>query len=184
MTRIVTFTDCETTGLLDKDHRIIELTCGMFDLDTEAEVKMATYRIDPLRRIDPRAQKVHGITNDDVAGKPTFDVIAPKLVTAFNASTLIVAHNGLTFDKPFYEMECARVGQRLPARQWFDTCEEGRGATPYGTIPSLKLLCQCLDVEYDDTQAHGAEYDTRILAQCFFEGRRIGMFPSFERLAA
>lgn len=175
MSRLICFTDLETTGLLDPDHRIIEAAVGLYDWVTEARIGVSTWRIDPLRKIDPKAVKTHGITNDDLAGKPTFDVVAPAIATELNRGSVIIAHNA-PFDHGFYKQEFHRVGHVMPAPLWYDTCEEGRWSTPYGTIPTLKKLCQCLDVPYDDEKSHGAEYDIEVLAQAFFEGRRLGWF--------
>jgi DNA polymerase-3 subunit epsilon len=172
----ILFCDLETTGFLEPEHRIVELTVIKHDAVTEVELSCVTIRIDPQRSIPAKAQKVHGISAADVAGKPIWEAIAPALVKELRGASLGVAHNGDYFDWPFIEMELKRIGLVMPAIKTFDTCKMGRGATPYGKIPSLRELAACLGFEYDESKAHGSEWDTRTLAKCFFEGRRIGFF--------
>jgi DNA polymerase III subunit epsilon len=174
--RIITFGDLETTGVNLPEERIIETCLIQFDLDTEKELKAWLWRSNPLCKIQAKAQKVHGITLADLANEPTFDVIAPAIRGVIEPSFAFVAHNLDEFDGPFLERELARVGQRITMPRGFDTMKMARWATANGKNPRLGELATCLDVPYDPTQAHGAEYDVRVMAQCFFEARRIGWF--------
>lgn len=174
--RIVTFGDIETTGVNEPDERIIETCLIQFDLDTEAEIKAWVWRHNPMCKIQAKAQKVHGISLADLATEPTFDVHAPLIRGVIEPSFLFVAHNGDDFDFPFLQRECTRVGHRISMCRTFDTMRNGRWACANGKNPRLGELATCLDVPYDPSKAHGAEYDVRIMAQCFFEGRRLGAF--------
>lgn len=179
MTRqLINFCDLETTGLNEPDHRIVEACCRLYDSATEKLVQGFTWRINPLRKIEATAQKVHGIRLDDLANEPTFDIVAPQIRGTIEQPEVIalVAHNGDHFDFPFLERELRRVGQatRFPSR--FDTMTKARWATANGKNPRLGELATCLDVEYDPSKAHAAEYDVDIMARCFFEGRRLGYF--------
>lgn len=175
MTR-VTFYDTETTGKNEPEHRFVELTCMDFDLSTGQHIDTWTRRCNPMRRIDPGAQKVHGITAADVENEPTFDLLAPELIQRFRETDLVVAHNGDFFDFPFTIRELIRVGHPFTFRRTYDTMVNARWATGNGKIPTLGELCRCLDVDYDPEKAHSAEYDVSVMAACFFEGRRIGKF--------
>lgn len=176
--RLVNFMDIETTGLNEPEHRIIETCCQLYDLDTEQLVRGYVWRCNPLRKIDAKAQKTHGIRLDELESEPTFDVIAPQIrgVIEPNDVVLIVAHNGDHFDFPFVKRELQRVGQATRFPQTFDTMTNARWATAFGKNPRLGELCLCLDIPYDPALAHSAEYDVERMALCFFAGRRLGWF--------
>jgi DNA polymerase III subunit epsilon len=176
MTRIVTFADIETTGGNEVNERIVETCLIQFDLDTGQEIKPWVWRHNPMCKINAKAQKVHGIKLDDLAAEPTFDVHAPLIRGVIEPSALLVAHNGDDFDFDFLQRECTRVGHRIQMPKTFDTMKQARWATANGKNPRLGELATCLDVPYDPSQAHGAEYDVRVMAACFFEARRIGWF--------
>jgi DNA polymerase-3 subunit epsilon len=174
--QIITFGDIETTGVNLPEERIIETCLIQFDLATEAEIKAWTWRHNPMCKIQAKAQKVHGIKLEDLAHEPTFDVHAPLIRGVIEPSVAFVAHNGDDFDVPFLQRECTRVGHRITFPRTFDTMKQARWATANGKNPRLGELAACLDVPYDPSKAHGAEYDVRVMAQCFFEARRIGWF--------
>lgn len=174
--RLVNFTDIETTGLNEPDERIIEACCSLYDLDTEEHIETQTWRCNPMRKIAPKAQKVHGISLDMVANEPTWDVTAPAVADKIRDAALIVAHNGDHFDFPFIDRELKRAGIFIPFPPTFDTMVEARWATHNGKLPRLGELAVTLDIPYDPAAAHSADYDVGIMAKCFFEGRRLGFY--------
>lgn len=174
--RIINFIDIETTGVNEPDERIIEY-CGMwFDLDTEAHIKTLTMRFNPMRKINAKAQKAHGISLADLEHEPLWDATAHLVAENINEAHHNVAHNGDEFDFPFIEREGQRVNVPIFIRGRFDTMTNARWATPYGKNPRLGELATCLDIPYDPAKAHGAEYDVSVMAQSFFAGRRLGWF--------
>lgn len=178
VTRTVNFLDLETTGLNDAEERIVEACCSLYDIDTEAHIQTFTWRINPLRKIGAKAQKVHGISLDMVASEPTWDLIAPHVAGTIQPAVMAVAHNGDDFDFDFLRREFARVGQPCVWPRTFDTMKEARWATHNGKLPKLLELAASLDIPFDPTKAHAAEYDVSIMARCFFEARRIGWFTA------
>lgn len=176
VTRLINFLDLETTGLNEPEERIVEACCMLYDFDTEEHKKTFTWRVNPLRKIGAKAQKVHGISLDMVANEPTWDLVAPHVAGAIQPAIMAVAHNGDDFDFPFLQREFARVRQGCVFPRTFDTMKLGRFATFNGKMPKLGELAACLDVPYDPSQAHAAEYDVSVMAKCFFEARRIGWF--------
>lgn len=176
--RIVNFTDIEATGLNLPEHRIIETCVMLYDLDTEEHLKTFVWRCNPLRAIEAQAQKVHGIKLLDLANEPTFDIVAPAIRGTIEGQgiELIVAHNGDDYDFDFLNRELTRVGQRTKFPATFDTMKKARWATGNGKIPRLGELARSLDVPYDPSKAHAAEYDVSVMAACFFEGRRLKWF--------
>jgi DNA polymerase-3 subunit epsilon len=184
---IVTGLDLETTGLdFANGHRIVEVAMLIYDLDTGEFKYPVVQRINPQRPIDAKATERHGITFDQVASCPTFDVIAPKVATLLRHSHVIVTFNGEDFDIPFINTELAREGVEVPPlKAHVDVFKQGRWATFMGKNPNLGELCFACGVAYDKAQAHSAEYDVRVMMQCFFHGFRKGFFslPAVEPAA-
>lgn len=176
---IIAGLDTETTGKLSPEHRVIELCVQQWEYEPGYVPTLKdnrTWRIHPDRSIEPGAYKVHGISLDDLAGKPTFDKVAPEILDHMSKVDLFVAHNGDDFDKPMLTMELERFGLALPSRPWLDTMQSGRWATALGKVPNLKELCWASDVEYDPSKAHAADYDVTVMMKCFFFGLKCGRF--------
>ena len=99
--------DTETTGLeVNQGHRIIEIGC------VELVNRRITGRhyhqyIQPERDIDAGALEVHGITQEFLAGKPTFSEIAPEFVEFVRGAELVI-HNA-PFDVGFIDAELDRL---------------------------------------------------------------------------
>lgn len=176
MSRIIVFGDIETTGVNEPEERIIETCLMQFDLDTERHIKTWLWRCNPMRKINAKAQKIHGISLADLANEPTWDVVAPAIRGVIEPAYGFIAHNGDEFDVPFIDREMRRVGQHISWPKTFDTMKQARWATHNGKNPKLGELATCLDVEYDPSKAHAATYDVLVMAQSFFEGRRLGFF--------
>ena len=86
--------DTETTGLSPKDgHRIIEIACVEVEEDMPTGRHFHVY-IDPERAIDAEAERVHGISNAFLTGKPKFaDVEIVDAFLDFVGEATLVAHN-------------------------------------------------------------------------------------------
>lgn len=174
--RIAAGLDTETTGLeQEKGHRIIEVAVVLRDLDTGARLGKFVQRINPKRPIDPDAEKVHHIKFEDLVACPTWEEIGPKLSALLGKCHYHIIHNA-EFDAPFVLRELQRIGAPLPQLRIIDTMQQGRWATPDGTIPNLKALCFACDVPYDTEAAHAAEYDVDVMLDCFFKQFPRGFF--------
>lgn len=168
--------DTETTGLKQEaGHRIIEIAFLTYDLDTRQCIDSWVQRIDPQRAIDPGAQEVHGIAYTDLSGMPVWDDVAPEIARRMGEADLLVAHN-MGFDGPFIAAELMRVGQAIPDVCSLCTMEGARWACPDGKLPKLGELCFALNVPYDPSKAHGAEYDVSVMMDCFFRGLERGFY--------
>lgn len=174
---IVAGLDIETTGLdQEKGHRIIEIALVIFRLEDQLEIGKFVTRVNPQRSIDAKAQEVHGIAIEDLIACPIWTVVGPKVAALMSNCDLFVAHNGKWFDLPFIAGELIRIGQRVPDGQVIDTCADARWATPNGKMPNLAELCFACGVVYDTKLAHGAEYDVRVMMECFFKAQARGLF--------
>jgi DNA polymerase-3 subunit epsilon len=178
---LIAGSDTETTGLLNPfgraaDHRIIEVYVGLWDLGSRTLVDEYMQRIHPMRSIDPKAQAVHKISLADLEGKPTWEKVAHPFRAFIERGDLIVGHNWDGFDKPFCDDELERVSLPRLTKPTFDTMLAGRWATPMGTIPNLGALCWACGIPYDAEKAHAADYDVKVMMECFFKGLDWGWF--------
>jgi len=166
--------DIETTGLLDPDHRIIEL----YFQGRKNGVKIFEWetRINPKRSITAEAQRVHGIDFTDLVGKPTFEDVAKTVHAIISKFDVMIAHNGIGFDWPFIEMELKRCGLVIPDKPVVDTMIEGVWATPDGKKPSLAELCFATGIDYDPSKAHAASYDVEVMLDAYDIGRKLNFF--------
>jgi len=174
MTRSVLF-DTETTGLdpLTGD-RVIEVAALELwnDLPTGKQFHAL---IHPDRDIPEDATRVHGITLDQLLGKPRFAEVAEEMLAFFGAGKL-VAHNA-PFDFGFIDSELSRL--RLPplARErMVDTLALAKARFP-GMPNSLDALCRRFGIDLSERTSHNALLDCRLLAEVYVEltgGRQRG----------
>ena len=159
--------DTETTGLDKSDDRVIEI--GAVELVN----RFATGRtfhvyINPQGRvIHPDAQRVHGISAKDLAGKPDFAAIADEFCEFIEGAKL-VAHNA-SFDMDFINAEFARLS--LPPvtnDRVIDTLQLARRKHPMGPN-SLDALCKRYGIDNSHRTLHGALLDAELLAEVYLE---------------
>jgi DNA polymerase-3 subunit epsilon len=158
--------DTETTGLEPGEgHRIIEIGC----VEIAARRRGATRRwfLNPERAIDEAAIAVHGITREQLAGKPRFAEIADELIEHLRGAELVI-HNA-PFDVGFLDAELARAGRperigRLCAV--LDTLQLARELHP-GQRNGLDALCKRYSIDDSHREFHGALLDAEILADVY-----------------
>ena len=97
--------DLETTGLDPDTARIVELAA----VDEEDDPTAPAYhrRFHPGGPIPEAASRVHGITDDDVAGAPRFGEEAGAVQRLFRGRTLC-GYNLRSFDTPLLDAELRR----------------------------------------------------------------------------
>lgn len=100
--------DVETTGL---DGRVCEIAA----IDTSGRVLLDTL-VDPQITIEPDAVAVHGITDQDVVGAPTWDQLAPVVEKLLDRRT-VIAYNA-PFDRARVRVEQDLLGRPTPGRWW------------------------------------------------------------------
>jgi DNA polymerase-3 subunit epsilon len=129
--------DLETTGLSPaRGHRICEIALLRFRKGVVAESLVSL--VDPLRPISPGASAVNGITDDMVAGAPTFASLFPSLL-AFVGGETLVFHNA-PFDLSFLRTEAALAGGAWPGNPVLDTLSLARRSRRFRRH-SLSHLC-------------------------------------------
>lgn len=160
--------DTETTGLDPKEgHRIIEIGCVEVRNRRLTGNNLHIY-INPERDVDEGALAIHGIDNDFLADKPTFDKIVDEFLAFVDGGELVI-HNA-PFDVGFINHELGRLGSqygRIESRCGvLDTLKMAREKHP-GQKNSLDALCRRYDVENAHRELHGALLDSEILADVY-----------------
>ncbi|HLB56213.1 MAG TPA: DNA polymerase III subunit epsilon [Coxiellaceae bacterium] len=160
--------DTETTGLSpDQGHRLIEIGCIEM-VNRRITNNRFHHYVNPKREIDAGAAKIHGITEEFLKDKPTFEKIAEDLFLFINGAELII-HNA-PFDLSFINMEFARIDKsRVPITQFctvIDTLVMARREYP-GQQNNLDALCKRLGVNNKHRDLHGALIDAAILADVY-----------------
>jgi DNA polymerase-3 subunit epsilon len=173
---IVNIFDCETTGKLGPEARIIELSMRLCDYETQREVENLLLRFNPERNIEAKAVTIHHITNEDVKKEKPFKEHLKQVEAVLKKTDVLIAHNLIGFDLPMLQIEFERHGVTLPEFKTFDTMVEGTFCTELGKSPSLSELCFALGIVWDSDSAHSGDYDTKVLRDAFFNGVRFGWF--------
>ena len=159
--------DTETTGLsAAAGHRIIEIAAIEVDNRTVTTNVFQAY-VNPQRAVDQGAFEVHGLSDEFLEDKPTFDLVVEDLLAFVNGSN-VVMHNA-SFDIGFLNMELAKLGMGV----FGDYCEEvidsltmARRLHP-GRRNSLDALCERYAIDRSSRTLHGALIDTQLLAEVY-----------------
>jgi DNA polymerase III subunit epsilon len=159
--------DTETTGLDPKlGHRIIEVAAVEM-VDRRPTGRTLQIYIDPDREIDAAASEVHGMTWQDLKGKPKFADAAPRFVDFARGATWII-HNA-PFDVGFLDTEFGNAGLPVCADLYgglIDTLALAREAFP-GKRNNLDALCERFGVSNAHRTLHGALLDAQLLAEVY-----------------
>jgi DNA polymerase III epsilon subunit-like protein len=105
--RPLAFIDLETTGLSTLSDRIVEI--GVLKIMPDGHKHQFYAKLNPERPISKAAVRVHGITNKEVENRPTFKIIAPRLLHLL-ADCDLGGFNVVKFDLPVLQEEFRRVG--------------------------------------------------------------------------
>lgn len=159
--------DTETTGLENKNDRVIEIG-GIELINHFPTGETIHFYINPgERKVHPDALAVHGITDEFLTDKPPFAEVAPKIVEFFEGAKWI-AHNA-TFDMGFINAEFARIGlPPVPGDQVVDTLAMARRKHPMGPN-TLDALCRRYGIDNSHRTKHGALLDSELLAEVYIE---------------
>jgi DNA polymerase-3 subunit epsilon len=160
--------DTETTGLSpSQGHRIIEIGC------VEIVNRRLTGRefhrlLNPERDIDEGAERVHGLSREDLAGQPLFAEVVEELLDFIRGGELVM-HNA-EFDVGFLEHELTLMQHPQPQvsthAMVLDTLALARQMHP-GQRNSLDALCKRYSVDASKRDVHGALIDAELLARVY-----------------
>ncbi len=153
--RPLVFFDLETTGTNILRDRIVEISAvKVFPDGREPEEK--TRRLNPEMPIPAASTAVHHITDEMVAGEPTFRQVA-KSLHAFFEDCDIAGFNSNKFDVPLLVEEFARCGINfeVSGRKFIDVQNIFHKMEQRTLVAAYKFYCG-----KDLTQAHSANADT------------------------
>jgi DNA polymerase-3 subunit epsilon len=104
--RPIVFFDLETTGTERMLDRIVEIAAVA--VPPEGPPRIFDRRVNPGVKIPREATAIHGITDDDVKGAPSFRDLAPELL-AFLGEADLAGYNIRGFDVPILLKEFERA---------------------------------------------------------------------------
>lgn len=169
--------DTETTGLFPKDgDRVIEI--GAIEMVNRFPTgnTFHEYLHPGNREINPEAQKIHGISIEQLKDKPSFADILP-MFHEFFGDGILIAHNA-SFDIGFFNAELKRVNQPpIAVDRVIDTLAIAKRKFP-GARNSLDALCDRFGISNAHRTLHGALLDSELLADVYIEltgGRQVGL---------
>ena len=159
--------DTETTGLYpEQGHKIIEIA-AVEVVNRRPTGRTLHFRIDPERDIDAAATEVHGMTWEDLKGRPKFRDVAPEFLDFARDAEWII-HNA-PFDVAFLDYEFGLAGLPSCAQtcgKVIDTLALAREQFP-GKRNSLDALCERFGVDNAHRTLHGALLDAQLLAEVY-----------------
>ncbi len=164
--------DTETTGMNKlgihyEGHKIIEIGA------VEVVNRRLTGRhfhvyLKPDRLIDPEAYNIHGISDEFLADKPTFEQVADEFLEFIRGGELVI-HNA-PFDIGFMDYEFGKLNRGIGKTDTFckvtDSLLMARKLFP-GKRNSLDALCDRYLIDNTKRTLHGALLDSEILAEVY-----------------
>ncbi|MDG2354302.1 MAG: DNA polymerase III subunit epsilon [Gammaproteobacteria bacterium] len=159
--------DTETTGIEPSEgHRIIEIGCTeIIDREITENNEYQQY-IQPDRLVGD-SERIHGIKDSFLKGKPKFEEIAEEFLEYVEGATLVI-HNA-PFDLGFlnHELKLMGLDQRIEDNcAIIDSLEVSKQQRP-GTMHNLDALCRRFEIDSSARTVHGALLDAQILAQVY-----------------
>jgi len=166
------FLDTETTGLsAEQGDRVVEIGCIEM-VNRRLSGRTLHHYLNPGRSSHPDALKVHGLTDEFLADKPTFAQVADELAEFIGGAELVI-HNA-DFDTGFLDAEFERIGRPRVAEVVggvTDSLALARELFP-GKGNSLDALCKRLEVDNSAREYHGALLDAGLLAEVYLRMTR------------
>jgi len=155
LTKPICFFDLETTGINISKDRIVEISILKIHPDGNEDTK--TWLVNPEMLIPAEVIAIHGISDADVADKPTFKELSKEIYSMIKDSDL-GGFNSNRFDIPLLAEELLRAdidfdmknSQSVDVQTIFHKMEQRTLSAAY------KFYC---DKNLDD--AHSAEADTK-----------------------
>ncbi len=164
--------DIETTGLNNNsnkfylNHKIIEI-CAIEIKKRKITNNIFHKYLNPCRKIDYNAYKIHKIKDSFLKNKPKFNNISTKLIKFIKNSDLII-HNS-KFDIKFIEYEFKLINKKIKIKKIcniIDTLKISRKMFP-GKKNDLNSLCKRYKIDISNRKYHSAIIDTKLLAKLY-----------------
>ena len=159
------FLDTETTGLsIQEDHRIVEIAC-IETKDLIPTKKTFHKLINPERKVEEDALKIHGHTDEILKEKEKFKDIVNEFLQFIEGKKLII-HNA-SFDISFLNHELKKINKKtLNIKDVIDSLEIARAKYP-GASNSLDNLCKRFNIDLSKRVKHNALLDCELLREVY-----------------
>ena len=167
--------DLETTGLT-VGNRIIEIGCVEI-IDRNLTGRQYQSYVNPECEIEEGAQRVHGITAEQLVGKPKFPEILDEVLEFVKDAEVLIHNAGFDLGFLNHELELARRTDKFEncCLKVTDTLMLAREKSSGGS--SLDQLCDFYQVDRRQREWHGALLDAQLLAQVYLRmtGGQMGL---------
>ena len=159
------FLDTETTGLsFSAGHKIVEIAC----IETKDYIptnKVFHKLINPKRDVPDEAFRIHGLSEEFLKDKETFDQIADEFLNFIKGKKIII-HNA-SFDLGFLNGELGNIKKDLINKSnVIDSLEVARNKFP-GNPNSLDALCKKFNIDLSRRTKHNALLDCELLREAY-----------------
>jgi len=146
--------DLETTGVNVGEDRIVQFAAKRITPDGTERSSMSLL-IDPGVPIPKEASEIHGISNDDVRGKPRFSDVVDD-IDSMMASADLAGYNFMSFDLPMLQAEFDRANRQfiMEGRRFIDGLELFYKYEKRNLEAALRFYC-----DEDHDEAHDAMAD-------------------------
>ena len=155
--------DVETTGLDCIENHVVQV--GIIKVADDQVIDLLNTFVNPGCHIPSRATEIHGITDNDVKGAPTYKQIADRMVSLLDGST-VVGHN-VTFDLNFIQQILVERSnpKHILNMEYVDTWDfANRLRLP---VQDYKLQTLLAFYGIDPGEAHTAYDDARATLELF-----------------
>ncbi len=160
--------DTETTGLDPfTGDRLVEI--GAVELINHVRTGKEYHQyINPLRSMSEEVIRVHGLTEEFLSDKPTFDEIIDDFLAFIGPDSKLVAHNA-SFDMKFLNYQLKELGKpEIGEERVVDSLLIARKKFP-GARVNLDELCRRFNIDNSHRTVHGALLDAQLLADVYLE---------------
>ena len=171
--------DVETSGFNDKTDALLEICAIILSMDEKGSFFPKTtlhYHVKPFKgaNIEPSAIKFNGIDienpfrlaiSEERALKEIFEQINNALKAEDCSRSILVGHNAF-FDLGFVKAATERARLKSPFHQ-FSTIDTVSLSAMYCGETVLAKAVSKVGIEWDNTEAHSALYDTQKTSELF-----------------
>jgi ribonuclease T len=171
--------DVETAGFNESKDALLEICAIILDIDEAGEFVQTEpihFHIEPFQgaNLEPSALKFNGIDVNNpfrmaVSEKQALSEIFTKVKAELNEQectrAILIGHNAF-FDLGFLKAATERVKIKSPFHQFSTLDTVTLSALYYGETVLAKAMVKA-GIEWDDSQAHSALYDTQKTAELF-----------------
>jgi len=161
LTRNFVMLDLETTGLDVAKDRIIEI--ALIKITPTGEQSEYCKRVNPTIPISAESAQITGITDEMVAGEPTFGELADE-IAAFIGDADLGGYNSNKFDIPVLAEEFLRIshGFKINERRFIDVQNIFHKMEQRTLAAAYQFYCKG-----SMENAHNALYDTQVTLDVF-----------------